>query len=132
MSKPLKRLFISLPMRDRTIDEIRDDLNYIKSYFESAVNEEFELIDTVIVDEPPIGQDINNCWYLGESIKRLSCADICIFHKDWAKAAGCIMEYGICILYDIPHIMFVDDTDELLNKYQSILSRNYYLSSNEE
>lgn len=132
MSKPRKRLFISLPMRGRTIDEIKDDFNYIKSYLESAVDEEFDLIDTVIIDEPPIGQNINKCWYLGESIKKLSCADICVFHKDWTKAAGCIVEYDVCILYDIPHIIFTDNKKALINEYELCLSRNNNSSLNEE
>lgn len=101
-----KKVFVSLPMRDRSIDEIREDMNDILDMIKpgyTEVGEDVELIDSVWMDSP--GPDIldEGVWYLGRSIKALSEADLAIFHPGWREARGCIIEHMVCALYNIPY-----------------------------
>lgn len=101
-----KKVFVSLPMRDRSIDEIREDMNDIFNIIKSGyadAGEDVELIDTVWTDTP--GPDILNegVWYLGQSIQALAEADLAIFHPGWREARGCIIEHMICAMYNIPY-----------------------------
>lgn len=108
-------LFVSLPMRGKTIADIRARQQEV---FEAVVSNsqayEWRLLDTVHegMDCPPE----NLTFYLGESIKKLGEADLVIFDKNWRNANGCRIEHVACELYNIPH-MYVDseeqnDTDE--------------------
>ena len=67
-----KKVFISLPMRDRSIDEIREDmndiLNMIKPGYEE-LGEDVELIDTVWMDTPEPDILDESAWYLGRSLQ---------------------------------------------------------------
>lgn len=101
----MSKLFVSLPMRGYSIEEIRDEMQYLKDRVEALTGIEYELIDTVWTEDVP-DDVVNNCYYLGKSIMELSRADICVFHPHWREANGCIIEHAICALYDIPYIEF--------------------------
>lgn len=113
-----KKVFVSLPMRDRLIDEIREDMNDILDIIKpiyAELDEDVELIDTVWMDSP--GPDIldEGSWYLGRSIQALSRADLAIFHPGWREARGCIIEHMVCAMYNIPYfdisMKYGDDYD---------------------
>ena len=97
------KLFVSLPMRGHEDDEVRAVMLDIKQFIENEYNKTFDLIDTLIVEEPP-DDVINNNYYLGRSIQKLSTADICVFHPDWKSSPGCIIEHMVCAMYDIPYL----------------------------
>lgn len=95
---PKQRLFISLPMRGRNVDDIRQDLK--KLY--KPLKENYELIDTIW---PETNEAENNqTWYLGKSIQALGTADLVMFAPGWENAYGCRVERMICGLYGIPFI----------------------------
>ena len=111
-----KKLFVSLPMRGYSIDEIRDEMQYFKDKLEKLTGNEYELINTIWTEDVP-DDVVNNCYYLGKSIMELSRADICVFHPRWREANGCIVEHAVCTLYDIFYIEFnlnenSEETDE--------------------
>lgn len=94
----MKRLFISQPMRGKTDEEI---LAVRKKAIESAereLGEKVEVIDSFIQGAPA---DANPLWYLGESIKMLSTADVAYFAKGWEEARGCRIENSCAIEYGI-------------------------------
>ena len=103
----MKKLFISLPMKDKTEKEIRKRMNYLKSLVELELKEEVILIDTFIKDEPD-SEEMNDIglYFLGKSIEEMAYADIAIFANGWMKARGCkveykaAVEYGVKILYE--------------------------------
>ena len=119
-----KKVFVSLPMRDRSIDEIREDmndiLNMIKPGYEE-LGEDVELIDTVWMDTPEPDILDESAWYLGRSIQALSKADIAIFHPGWREARGCIIEHMVCAMYNIPYfdisMDYGDHADEDVEDY---------------
>lgn len=101
------KIFISLPMRGYTDDDIIERRNRLYSY----VSDIFDLLDTLWMDEPaPSG---NSVWYLGKSISALGNADLVLFADDWIKAPGCIIERMICNFYNIPYC------EESIAKYYS-------------
>lgn len=132
-----KKVFVSLPMRDRSIDEIREDMNDILDIIKpiyTELGEDLELIDTVWTDGP--GPDILNegTWYLGRSIQALAEADLAIFHPGWREARGCIMEHMVCAMYNIPYFdisMKYGDDDDFVDHtrdWDFVGETNAYLS----
>ena len=134
-----KKVFVSLPMNGRSIDEIREDMNDILDMIKSGyaeLGEDVELIDTVWMDGP--GPDIlNECaWYLGRSIQALAEADLAIFHPGWREARGCIIEHMVCALYNIPYFDISmdygdhedEDVEDNTHDWDFVGESNVYLS----
>ena len=96
----MKKLFVSVPMKGRTEEEIKSSIQKMKKIAEICEGEELELIDSYIEDNPP--KDTKEAvWYLGESIKKLSQADVFIGiqeHYDWS---GCRVEFFMAQEYGI-------------------------------
>lgn len=120
----MKKLFVSVPMKGRTEEEIKASIQKMKKIAEIYEGEELELIDSYIEDNPP--KDSKEAvWYLGESIKNLAQADvfmgICEIY-DWN---GCCIEmetankYGIKA-YTIPVRYVIDDYNALINKLHPV------------
>ena len=116
----MKKLFVSVPMKGRTEEEIKASIQKMKKIAEIYEGEELELIDSYIEDNPP--KDSKEAvWYLGESLKKLARADvfmgICEIY-DWN---GCCIEmetankYGIKA-YTIPARYVIDDYNALLRR----------------
>lgn len=116
----MKKLFVSIPMKGRSEEEIRKSIAKMKNIVEAYEGEEVELIDSYVKDNPP---ENNNqaLWYLGESIKKLSEADIMVTIDDRYSWNGCVVEYeaacryGIKV-YTIPANVVIDNYSELINK----------------
>lgn len=116
----MKKLFVSVPMKGRTEEEIKASIRRMKKIAEIYEGEELELIDSYIEDNPP--KDSKEAvWYLGESLKKLAQADVFIGiyeHYDWGRCHVefiTAQEYGIK-LYLIPAGYVIDDYNSLLNK----------------
>lgn len=116
----MKKLFVSIPMKGRSEEDIRKSIAKMKNIVEAYEGEEVELIDSYVKDNPP---ENNNqaLWYLGESIKKLSEADIMVTIDDRYSWNGCVVEYeaacryGIKV-YTIPANVVIDNYSELINK----------------
>ena len=116
----MKKLFVSVPMKGRTEEEIRKTIDKMKKIAEIFEGEELELIDSYIEDNPP--KDNNQAiWFLGESLKKLAQADVFIGISDSCDWNGCLIEsdvasrYGIK-KYAIPPQYVIDDYNALLRK----------------
>lgn len=79
----MKKLFISVPMRNRTEHAIKASIEQMHKIAEAVFGEELEVIPTYFEDNPPENTNMA-LWYLGESIKKLSEADrfIGIYDED--------------------------------------------------
>ena len=61
----MKKLFVSVPMKGRTEEEIRKTIDKMKKIAEIFEGEELELIESYIEDNPP--KDNNQAiWFLGK------------------------------------------------------------------
>lgn len=120
----MKKLFVSVPMKGRTEEEIKASIQKMKKIAEIYEGEELELIDSYIEDNPPKDSK-ESVWFLGESLKKLAQADvfmgICEIY-DWN---GCCIEmetankYGIKA-YTIPVRYVIDDYNALINKLHPV------------
>ena len=120
----MKRLFVSVPMKGRTEEEIKASIQKTKKIAEIYEGEELELIDSYIEDNPP--KDSKEAvWYLGESLKKLAQADVFIGiceNFDWND---CYIErvieqrYGIKV-YMIPARYVIDNYNALLQKLHPV------------
>ena len=100
------KIFISQPMNGKTTEEIEEERNYIIDILTSRFarkNECIEIIDSFFKDKP---YEASPLWYLGESIKLMSEADVVFFCDGWQTARGCqiehdcALEYGIDTMYE--------------------------------
>ena len=97
----MTKIFISQPMNGKTNEEIKNERNYIIDKL--IENESVEIIDSFFKDKP---YEASPLWYLGESIKLMSEADIVFFCNGWQTARGCqiehdcALEYGIDTMYE--------------------------------
>lgn len=116
----MKKLFVSVPMKGRTEEEIKASIQKMKKNAEIYEGEELELIDSYIEDNPP--KDSKEAvWYLGESLKKLARADVFIGICESYDWNDCCIEretaekYGIKA-YMIPARYVIDDYNALLNR----------------
>lgn len=97
----MKKLFISQPMRGKTDGEILAERAAAVEAAQRLLCEEVYVIDSFMKDAPTEARPL---WYLGESLKLLSEADVAYFAEGWAEARGCRIEYDCAIAYGIPTI----------------------------
>lgn len=116
----MKKLFVSIPMKGRSEEEIRKSIAKMKNIVEAYEGEEVELIDSYVKDTPP---ENNNqaVWYLAESIKKLAEADLMASIDDRYSWNGCVVEYEVACrygikVYTIPADIVIDNYSELINK----------------
>lgn len=116
----MKKLFVSVPMKGRTEEEIKASIQKMKKIAEIYEGEELELIDSYIENNPP--KDSKEAvWYLGESLKKLAQADVFIGICESYDWNGCQIEretaerYGIKA-YMIPVRYIIDNYNVFLEK----------------
>lgn len=96
----MKKLFISVPMKGRTEENIRKSIDKMHRIAEAVFDEQLEVITSYIEDKPP--KDSKEAiWYLGESIKKIAQADcfIGIDYSGWFK--GCDVERHVAHAYGL-------------------------------
>ena len=95
------KVFISMGMKSKSTEQVRVEMNKVFKYIEKRLPEA-ELIDSVVDGadgEIAVKGDGVAVWYLGESIKRMSEADLVFFVNDWQEFRGCSMERGVAERY---------------------------------
>lgn len=120
----MKKLFVSVPMKDRTEEEIKASIQKMKKIAEIYEGEELELIDSYIEDNPP--KDSKEAvWFLGESVKKLAQADVFIGIDEAYDWNDCYIErdtaqrYGIkTYIASVRHV--IDDYNALVHKLHPI------------
>ena len=101
----MMKVFISMGMRDKTIEEIRETMNDIANTLKKRFKEDIEVIDTVVEDFENLEVENEGLYCLGKSIELLSTADLVVFAEDWDSYRGCKIEhrcaeeYGLKIMY---------------------------------
>lgn len=87
----MKKLFVSVPTKGRTAEEIKASIQKMKNIAEAYEGEELELIDSYVEGNPPKGNH-QSVWYLSKSLEKLSEADIFIGIEDDYDWSGCYIE----------------------------------------
>ena len=97
----MKKLFISQPMKGKTDQEILLERETAVKKAKLELGEDVEVIDSFFRGAPA---DAKPLWFLGESLKLLSDADIACFAPGWKDARGCVIEHACALHYGIRHI----------------------------
>lgn len=96
----MKKLFVSVPMKGRTEEDIRKSIDKMHRIAEAVFDEKLEVIPSYIEDKPP--KDSKEAvWYLGESVKKLAEADYFIGINYSSKYNGCNIERDVAYYYGI-------------------------------
>lgn len=99
----MKKLFISVPMKGRTQENIQRSREFLHKYAELIVGEELEVIDSYIdvYDAPFSAHD--DIYYLGLSISKMADADYFV-GIDYGSELwhGCDIEHSVAQSYGIP------------------------------
>ena len=120
----MKKLFVSVPMKGRTEEEIKASIQKMKKIAEIYEGEELELIDSYIEDNPP--KDNNQAiWFLGKSLEKLATADVFIGISDAWDWNGCYIETEVAGRYRIKtyHIdprYVIDNYDALVRSLHHV------------
>lgn len=102
------KVFISQPFSGKTKEEVMKQRDNIVEKVKKFVNDEITVINQYDQDPPPVDMGCQNerVFYLGNSIKLMSTADLIVFSKDFKDAFGCMCEdyiadmYGFYVLYE--------------------------------
>ena len=113
----MKKLFVSVPMKGRTVEEIKASIQKMKKIAEIYEGEELELIDSYVEDNPPKNNS-QAIWYLGKSLEKLSEADIFIGIEDDYDWSSCYIERMTAHKYNIKsyHV----PADRVINNYEEV------------
>lgn len=96
----VKKLFVSVPMKGRTEEEIKASMNKRHRDAEKIIGEELELIQSYNTDNAP--PNVNEAvWHLGKAIQMLAEADYISVPQYRYGYRGCQIEYDIAKAYGI-------------------------------
>lgn len=99
----MKKLFISVPMKGRTDEQIRASIEKMHKAAEALVGEDLEVISSYFEYNPP--ENVNKAvFYLGDSIKKLAEADYMACIEYIYEYRGCSVESSTARSYGIPTI----------------------------
>lgn len=87
------KIMISQPMRNKTVQQIREERAELVKQLEEDGH---EIIETIFED---FSEDKSAIYYLAKSIEMLDKADAVIFMSDWKNFRGCRIEYEVAKSY---------------------------------
>ena len=86
------KVFISQPVRGKTIEEMQEERKSIKEELEK---QGYEVINSVL----DISEGKSPVYYLAKSLELLDEADCVVFMKGWQEARGCRVEHMTAVEY---------------------------------
>lgn len=105
----MKKVFLSVPMKDRTKENIEKSIEKMKAVTRGYLGEEVEFINTIVQDKPPYDTNKEAVWYLGKSIELLSQADVFVYLDRTYDYNGCVIECEIAERYGMQCIVLARD-----------------------
>lgn len=96
----MKKLFISVPMRGRTEENIKKSMDKMHKIAEIIFDQKLERIESYIPGSAPEDTVNSRVWYLGESIKMMAQADYFI-GVNYSRYSGCEVEREVASMYGI-------------------------------
>lgn len=99
----MKKLFISVPMKGRTEENIKKSMDKMHKIAEIIFDQPLERIESYIPDNAPGDCRNKRIWFLGESIKLMSEADCFIgVNNCYGEFSGCYVERMVAKEYNVP------------------------------
>lgn len=96
----MKKLFVSVPMKGRSDEEIKHSFLKMHHIAEVFEGEELELINSWLCEDPSMNCNVA-VWFLGKSLEKLAEADIFIGINESCANSGCWLESEAARLYGI-------------------------------
>ena len=96
----MKKLFVSVPMKGRTDEEIKASIAKMKNIAEAYEGEALELVDSYINENAP-ADNHQAIWYLAKALEKLSEADVFIGIDHYWDWNGCAIEVETARRYNI-------------------------------
>lgn len=94
------KVFISMPMRGKSVEEIVKTRSQIfKKVKKDFPEDKLELLDQIIEEDCPLKGRDAGIWYLAKSIEIMAEADLIVFAQNWYLAPGCLSEKFIAENY---------------------------------
>ena len=95
------KLFVSLPMRGKTTEQIRQEIvEASQKFLDIKWDEGVELMAISVIDSVfDLEEGTDPLVYLGKSIELMAQADYVFFVNGWEKARGCQVEHLIAEKY---------------------------------
>lgn len=100
-----KKVFISVPMRGRTDEDIKASMEKMHKIAEAVFGEELEAIDSFLEGSEYTGKPLA-C--LGESIKKMQEADYFIGAGSWEYKGCCVEKEAAQLYFDECKIFIID------------------------
>ena len=97
----MRKLFVSIPMKDRTEEAIKASIDKMHKIAEVLEGEKLELLDTYITEMPPEDCTNKGIWYLSKIFKQLAYADVFIGITVEHLWRGCQVETDTASRYGI-------------------------------
>lgn len=96
------KIFISLPMHNRSQEDIQKDIQIARTAITAIFpNQELTILHNNGCIAPA---SAGRLFYLGSAIQRLDHADAVYFCPGWEDSKGCQVEHFVCELYGIQRI----------------------------
>ena len=114
----MKKLFVSVPMKGRTEEEIRKSIEKMKAIAEAYEEEPLELIQSYDPAYVPSAKN-EAIAHLGKSLEKLADADLLITIGDTYEARGCYIESETAYRYGIKVIKI--DPECIIKNYYSYI-----------
>ena len=97
------KVFLSLGMHGRTMEDIHKDISTMKRELRRWYPDK----ELIFVDNADCtGLDVDGrLYYLGEAIKKMDKCDAVYFHSGYKNRKGCLIEEKICELYGLKKIV---------------------------
>lgn len=100
------KVFISQPMRDLDDDAILAKRAEITKSLQAAYPDNtIEVIESFFKDAP---HEAKPLWFLGDSLKLMSEADLVVFADNWDTVRGCKIEHECALAYGYTILYFSD------------------------
>lgn len=96
----MKKLFISQPIKDRTLTEIMDERRQAVQAVQQLYHEPVEVLNPFSPDMP----NHNGLWLLGRNLEFMSEADVVVFAPEWKNHTNCKIEQFCAMDYGIESI----------------------------
>lgn len=112
----MKKLFISVPMRDRTEEAIKYSMEKMKKIAEAIFEEDLEVIDSYNAGN----ESENPLVCLGQSIALMADADyfIGIVEYGYPCYRGCTIEHIVADEYGIEHFLVPEDIVFMADEFE--------------
>lgn len=113
----MKKVMISQKMINLSPAQILETKNQIVQYLQETVfpYDEIEIISTFFTEDPPPSVKFDGVWYLGNSILKMSEADLLVVEPGAEESRGCKIEISVAKAYGLD-VLILDSSAELNKK----------------